>query len=49
MNEKGAERAIATGAVQTLGFPYSISPEFLQRNQHQTPEEALEVLRAVGH
>jgi hydroxymethylglutaryl-CoA lyase len=28
VNEKGAERAIATGAVQTLGFPYSISPEF---------------------
>src|SRR5579862_7203553 len=28
VNQKGAERAIATGAVTTLGFPYSISPEF---------------------
>ena len=28
VNEKGAERAFATGAVQTLGFPYSISPSF---------------------
>src|SRR5208337_5370146 len=43
VNAKGAERAIATGAVRTLGFPYSISGEFLKRNQHQTPEEALAV------
>ncbi len=48
VNKKGAERAIATGAVTTLGFPYSISPEFLQRNQHQTPEESLDTLDAVG-
>ncbi len=48
VNEKGAQRAIATGAVQTLGFPYSISPEFLKRNQHQTPEEALDALEAIG-
>jgi hydroxymethylglutaryl-CoA lyase len=48
VNAKGAERAIATDAVATLGFPYSISPEFLRRNQHQTPEESLEALEAVG-
>jgi hydroxymethylglutaryl-CoA lyase len=48
VNEKGAKRAVETGAVQTLGFPYSISPEFLKRNQHQTPEEALDALEAVG-
>jgi hydroxymethylglutaryl-CoA lyase len=48
VNPKGAERAIATEAVATLGFPYSISPEFLRRNQHQTPEESLEALEAVG-
>lgn len=48
VNEKGAERAIATEAVSTLGFPYSISPEFLKRNQRQTPEEALDTLEAVG-
>jgi hydroxymethylglutaryl-CoA lyase len=48
VNEKGAERAIATGAVQTLGFPYSISPEFLKRNQRQTPEECLDTLEAIG-
>lgn len=48
VNAKGAERAIETGAVQTLGFPYSISPEFLKRNQNQTPEESLETLEAIG-
>ena len=48
VNARGAERAIATGAVRTLGFPYSISPQFLQRNQHQTPEESLDALEAVG-
>ncbi|HVU48233.1 MAG TPA: hydroxymethylglutaryl-CoA lyase [Terracidiphilus sp.] len=47
VNEKGAERAIHTGRVQTLGFPYSISPEFLRRNQKQTAEEALHVLGVV--
>lgn len=48
VNAKGAERAIATGVVQTLGFPYSISEEFLRRNQHQTPIESLEMLEAIG-
>lgn len=48
VNAKGAERAIKTGAVQTLGFPYSISPSFLQRNQNQTPEESLDALEKIG-
>jgi hydroxymethylglutaryl-CoA lyase len=48
VNERGAERAIETDAVRTLGFPYSLSAEFLRRNQKQTPEVALETLEAVG-
>jgi hydroxymethylglutaryl-CoA lyase len=48
VNVKGAQRAIETEAVATLGFPYSISPEFLRRNQNQNPEESLEALEAVG-
>src|SRR5580698_2975939 len=48
VNQKGAERAIAAEAVTTLGFPYSVSPEFLRRNQNQTPEESLEALEAAG-
>jgi hydroxymethylglutaryl-CoA lyase len=47
VNEKGAERAIKTGAVQTLGFPYSISPQFLERNQHQTQKQSLQALEAI--
>lgn len=47
VNGKGAQRAIQTGAVRTLGFPYSISPGFLRRNQHQSPAEALAALRAI--
>lgn len=48
VNARGAERAIETAAVHTLGFPYSVSPEFLQRNQHQTPEESLDILETIG-
>src|SRR5579863_3107484 len=47
VNQKGAERAIATNAVQTLGFPYSISAEFLKRNQHQTLEESLDAFGSI--
>jgi hydroxymethylglutaryl-CoA lyase len=48
VNEKGAERAIRTGAVRTLGFPYSISPEFLRRNQHQTQPESRQALISIA-
>jgi hydroxymethylglutaryl-CoA lyase len=48
VNEKGAERAIATEAVKTLGFPYSISPTFLHKNQNQTPEDSLDILETIG-
>ncbi len=44
VNEKGAQRAIATEAVRTLGFPYSVSPTFLQNNQRQTLEDAIDEL-----
>src|SRR6266704_6341438 len=47
VNEKGADRAIATEAVRTLGFPYSISPTFLQNNQRQTLEEAIDQLEKI--
>jgi hydroxymethylglutaryl-CoA lyase len=47
VNEKGALRAVQTHAVKTLGFPYSISAEFLRRNQHQTLEESLEALQRI--
>ena len=47
VNEKGAQRAINTSAVRTLGFPYSISPTFLRNNQHQTLDEAIDELEKI--
>ncbi len=47
VNEKGAQRAIATEAVRTLGFPYSISETFLRKNQNQSPEAALDELEKI--
>jgi hydroxymethylglutaryl-CoA lyase len=47
VNEKGAERAIATQAVSTLGFPCSISETFLRKNQNQTLEECYKVLGSI--
>lgn len=46
-NEKGAQRAINTTAVRTLGFPYSVSPTFLSNNQRQTLEEAIDELEKI--
>src|SRR6201987_5660514 len=47
VNEKGAQRAIDTQAVSTLGFPYSVSPTFLRNNQNQTLEEAIDELDKI--
>lgn len=47
MNEKGADRAIATEAVKTLGCVYSISETFLNKNQNQTCQEALEIIERL--
>jgi hydroxymethylglutaryl-CoA lyase len=47
VNEKGGERAIATGAVTTLGYPCSISETFLRRNQNQSLEQNLAVLEEI--
>jgi len=47
VNEKGAERAIATRAVSTLGFPCSISETFLRKNQNQTVDECYKVLDLI--
>jgi hydroxymethylglutaryl-CoA lyase len=47
VNEKGAERAVAGRAVNTLGFPYSISETFLQKNQKQTLEDSWKVLQSI--
>src|SRR3954468_4648277 len=47
VNEKGAERAIATKKVTTLGYPCSISETFLRKNQNQRFEENRMVLGKI--
>jgi hydroxymethylglutaryl-CoA lyase len=47
VNEKGADRAIATQVVSTLGFPCSISETFLRKNQNQTVDECYKVLESI--
>src|SRR5438270_997438 len=47
VNEKGAERAIATGRVTTLGYPYSISETFLRKNQNQSSEKCYKILQSI--
>jgi hydroxymethylglutaryl-CoA lyase len=47
VNEKGAQRAIASKAVSTLGFPCSVSETFLRNNQNQTVEECYKVMELI--
>ena len=47
VNEQGAERAIATRAVHTVGYPCSISETFLRRNQNQSAEKNKAVLERI--
>lgn len=47
VNEKGAERAIATRAVTTLGYPCSVSETFLRKNQNQTVAESYKALESI--
>ncbi|MGE5214483.1 MAG: hydroxymethylglutaryl-CoA lyase [Nitrospirota bacterium] len=47
VNEKGADRAIATKTVSTVGFPCSVSETFLRKNQNQTLDECYKVLELI--
>jgi len=48
VNEKGAERAIASKGVTTLGYPCSISETFLRKNQNQTLTESYKALESIN-
>jgi len=47
VNEKGAERAVSTKRVTTLGYPCSVSETFLRKNQNQSRRENHEVLKSL--
>ncbi len=47
VNEAGMKRALAAERVRTVGYVYSVSPTFLERNQKQTPEQSLDTLEKI--
>jgi hydroxymethylglutaryl-CoA lyase len=47
VNEKGAERAIATQRISTIGFPCSLSETFLCKNQNQSLDECYRALESI--
>ena len=46
-NEKGAERAAEFDVIDYMGFPFSISETFQQRNTHSSIEQSLERLAHI--
>ena len=46
-NQRGAEEAIVFDEIAFLGFPFSISPTFQQRNTNSTIEESFERVTAI--
>ena len=46
-NKRGAEDAVAYDAVRYLGFPFSVSETFQQRNTNSTIEDSLQTVEQV--
>jgi len=47
VNEKGLERALATHAVSTIGYPYSISAYFRRANANMTRAESRQLVETL--
>jgi hydroxymethylglutaryl-CoA lyase len=46
-NVRGAEEAVEFGQIDYLGFPFSVSPTFQQRNANSTIEESLNRVQQI--
>ena len=46
-NERGAEQAVSYQQVSCLGFPFSVSPTFQQRNTNASMAEAMERVKHI--
>ncbi|MBV9988756.1 MAG: hydroxymethylglutaryl-CoA lyase [Chitinophagaceae bacterium] len=46
-NQRGAEDAAAYDRIDYLGFPFSISPTFQQRNTNSSQQESMERIEAI--
>ncbi|HEY3132461.1 MAG TPA: hydroxymethylglutaryl-CoA lyase [Acidobacteriota bacterium] len=47
-NQRGLDRAIATGKVDAVGFPFSISDTFQMRNTHKSIEETWPIVEDLA-
>lgn len=46
-NKRGAEEAIAYDAIRYIGFPFSISPTFQQKNTNSTINESFDLVKEI--
>lgn len=46
-NQRGAEEAVVYDEISYLGFPFSISPTFQQRNTNSSMEESLDRVKVI--
>lgn len=46
-NQRGAEEAVVYDEISYLGFPFSLSPTFQQRNTNSTMEESMDRVKAI--
>lgn len=46
-NTRGAEEAVVFDEIHSLGFPFSLSPSFQQRNTNSTMEESLHRVESI--
>ncbi|WP_262246737.1 hydroxymethylglutaryl-CoA lyase [Parapedobacter soli] len=47
-NVRGAEEAMRHGRVSIVGFPFSVSETFQQRNAHSSITQALDIVKQIG-
>ncbi len=46
-NQRGAEEAVVFDEISYLGFPFSLSPTFQQRNTNSTMEESIDRIKNI--
>lgn len=49
VNKRGAESAATLSGIDTISYPFSISPKFSELNLNSTPEKQLEIVNEMYH
>jgi hydroxymethylglutaryl-CoA lyase len=47
VNTKGAERGVAIESIDTISYPFSISPKFSELNLNSSPQKQLETVKEI--